>query len=422
MRCMVNDTTRGEHAAMNSATRNKRARRRRRDFGSIKADGTPSAPSFSAMWWEGGRQRRKRGFETRTEAADFLARVRVTLADQPLEAAPVAVDVTVKAAIEGYEQHRRDKGNKPQGLVDTTWRLHAFFTDPDLLLTDLTPAKCAAYYEALRTVAQPRTLAACQRAAAARKAASWPAHAIGVPGCVCRPYAADSHRNMLAEAKSLLKWCATVKRWLRRNPLDCVEGKGKRRHGKPQLRIDEARRWLAKAAELADAGEAGAVAAMMALLLGMRASEIVGRVVRDLDDGGRLLWIPDSKTEAGRRTLRVPDVLRPYLQQLAEGKAPEAPLLFAEHGEHWRDWPRKWVQRICAAAKVPAVSAHSMRGLHSTLAMEAGITGAVVAASLGHESVTTTVQSYAKADAVAAARQERALTVLEGGKAASGAP
>jgi hypothetical protein len=30
-------------------------------------------------------------------------------------------------------------------------------------------------------------------------------------------------------------------------------------------------------------------------------------VVRDLDDGGALLWIPDSKTLAGRRKLQVPE-------------------------------------------------------------------------------------------------------------------
>ena len=150
---------------------------------------------------------------------------------------------------------------------------------------------------------------------------------------------------------------------------------------------------------------------MMALLLGMRASEIVSRVVRDLDDEGHLLWIPDSKTEAGKRTLRIPEVLRPLMQRLAGNRAPEA-LLF---GQHWRDWPREWVQRICAEAGVPVVGAHSMRGLHSTLAMDAGVTGHVVAASLGHESVSTTVQSYAKAEAVAGAQQRRTLTVLAGG-------
>jgi integrase len=137
------------------------------------------------------------------------------------------------------------------------------------------------------------------------------------------------------------------------------------------------------------------------------------RVARDLDDEGRLLWIPETKTEAGRRTLRVPEVLRPYLQALAEGKPPEARLF----GKHWRDWPREWVERICAVAGVPKVSAHSMRGLHSTLAMEAGVTGAAVAASLGHESVSTTTQSYVSPEAVATARQDRALTVLAGGRA-----
>jgi integrase len=142
-----------------------------------------------------------------------------------------------------------------------------------------------------------------------------------------------------------------------------------------------------------------------------RASEIVSRVARDLDDDGRLLWIPDSKTEAGKRTLRVPDLLREYLRRLAEGQEPEA-LLF---GVHWRDWPRECVQRICELAKVPKVTAHGMRGLHSTLAMEAGVTGHVVAASLGHESVSTTVQSYAKPEAVAGAQQRRALRVLSGG-------
>ena len=61
---------------------NKRPRRRgRRDFGSIKSDGTPTAPRFSVRWNEGGRMRRKRGFLARGDAEAFLARVRVELAD-----------------------------------------------------------------------------------------------------------------------------------------------------------------------------------------------------------------------------------------------------------------------------------------------------------------------------------------------------
>lgn len=403
---------------MDTGEKTKQARRRRasrRDFGSIKTDGTSTDPRFSVTWWEGGTQRRKRGFTSRTDAAAFLAEKRVELDKAPPEHALVApLDVTIKTAIDAYESHRREKGNKADALAATSTRLRTFFTDEKLPLVSLTPAKCAAYYESLRIRRQPRTVTACERAAVLREEKSWTDHELGAAGCKCKLYATDTHRNTLAEAKSLLKWCVTAKRWLRRSPAEGIEGKGKRRHGKPQLRIDEARLWMAKATELAETGETGAVAAMMALLLGMRASEIVTRVVRDLDDGGRLLWIPETKTEAGRRTLRVPEVLRPYLQALAEGKSREARLF----GLHWRDWPREWVERICAAAGVPKVSAHSMRGLHSTLAMEAGVTGAVVAASLGHEDVSTTTQSYAKPEAVATARQARALTVLAGGRTA----
>ena len=62
------------------------------------------------------------------------------------------------------------------------------------------------------------------------------------------------------------------------------------------------------------------MAALVTLVMGLRAGEVVSRVVRDLDDEGKLLWIPDSKTEAGKRTLQVPDLLRTYLLALAEGK------------------------------------------------------------------------------------------------------
>jgi integrase len=240
----------------------------RRDFGTIKPDGTPSAPRFSAVWWEGNRQRRRRGFDTRTEAEEFLARVRVELADGSREIGDpiVTPGITVKHAIEAYGRHLDEKGLKPGPNAERLRRLQSFFTDEALLLSEPTTSSCASYYEALRTRISPTTK---------------------------RTYSVDTHRNTLAEARMLGKWCVT-KRWLRSNPAEGIEGKGKRRHGKPQLRIDEARRWLAKAEELAEGGDVGAIAAMMTLLLGVRASEIVSRVVRDLDDDGRLLWIPDS--------------------------------------------------------------------------------------------------------------------------------
>ena len=55
--------------------------------------------------------------------------------------------------------------------------------------------------------------------------------------------------------------------------------------------------------------EDGAVAALMSLLMGMRVSKIADRIVRNLDDDGRLLWITDAKTQAGVRRLQVPETL-----------------------------------------------------------------------------------------------------------------
>jgi integrase len=187
----------------------------------------------------------------------------------------------------------------------------------------------------------------------------------------------DSARNTLAEAKTFLGWAVT-KRWARANALAEVKGVGKRRRGKPQLTVDEARRWLAVGMEMA-AKDDGAVTALMALLMGMRASEIADRIVRNLDDDGRLLWITDAKTQAGIRRLRVPESLQPLLRRIAQGKQPSDRLFGARAN---RQTVLRHVRRICNAAGVPTVSPHGLRGTHASLAMTAGATGDLVAAAL----------------------------------------
>jgi integrase len=64
-------------------------------------------------------------------------------------------------------------------------------------------------------------------------------------------------------------------------------------------------------------------------------------------------------------------------------------------------------------AKVPIVSPHDLRGTHGRLALEAGISGDVVAASLGHESFAVTEQHYAGSDAVNGARVDRVAAALK---------
>jgi hypothetical protein len=54
-----------------------------------------------------------------------------------------------------------------------------------------------------------------------------------------------------------------------------------------------------------------------------------------------------------------------------------------------------------------------MRGAHATFAEEAGCTGDVVAAQLGHTNVAITHQSYTRRSAVSSARQQRVIEVLD---------
>ena len=195
-----------------------------------------------------------------------------------------------------------------------------FFPDGEMLLHELDARTCEAYYEVR----------------SGRGRADWKA--------VRRRQPPEHPRG----SEVVPEVVRGEEAWLARNPLDEVEGVGKRRHGKAQLRIDEARRWPAKALELADGGRGGRRGGDDRAGDGDAGHGIVSRVARDLDDEGKLLWIPDSKTEAGRRTLQVPELLAAVPTELVEGKAPSG--LF---GQHWRDWVGKWVRRICKRGEVP---------------------------------------------------------------------
>lgn len=199
----------------------------------------------------------------------------------------------------------------------------------------------------------------------------------------------DTHRNTLTKVKAFLAWCVKQK-LIEVSPAVEVEPIGRRKRGKEQLRVDEARKFMAVCQKHAAEGDPAAVAAMTALLLGLRGSEVVERTVRDLDDGGRLLWIPKAKTEAGKRMLEVPESLRPLLAAVVKGKKPTDRIFT------WKDRHRLLyhVRRMCREAGVPEVTAHSLRGLHATLAMEWGSTGRAVAAALGHTSFAMTTKRH----------------------------
>lgn len=294
-----------------------------------------------------------------------------------------AEELTVGQAAEKYERFLLDvKQNKPGSVKTTLIRIGYFFA-AQTPLQSIKPATAKVAYSRL-----------------------------------CEKQSTDSHRNALAEVKTFFRWCVKEK-LIKESPVEQLEGVGRRNHGKEQLTRDEARRWLDLALEMAENGDDGALAAALTLLVGLRASEVTGLIVRDVDDRGRQLWIRNAKTAAGCRRPELPEILRPLIASQCRDKLPAA-LLFPAFGKnnlitrHDKSWPAKNVARICRLAKVPEVCAHAMRGLHASLGVATGVSPHIVAASLGHASQKTTLQSYATSSSQDAARQVHAVATLLG--------
>lgn len=215
--------------------------------------------------------------------------------------------------------------------------------------------------------------------------------------------------NTLNESRTFAKWLL-ARGWIRAEILTGIEVEGRRKRGKAQLdRLDDARKFRTQAQELAGKGDAGAVASLAALLLGLRASEIANTTVGDLDDGGRIWIIRNAKTQAGDRKVMAPADLQPLVLELAKGKG-DAAKLFGDGADRY--WVRHAVRRVCRLAGVPVISAHGMRGTHASLAVAAGVAGIAVAASLGHESFAVTERHYATPESVSGARVDRVLAAL----------
>ena len=215
------------------------------------------------------------------------------------------------------------------------------------------------------------------------------------------PIANDSHHLLLRRVKHFYKW-AISRRYITQNPFAEVSPIGRPKRGKQQLRIDEARKLVSVAIERARTLDAGSTAILMQIFLGLRPTEALVRVVRDLDDEGRVLWVPFGKTSNAKRRLQVPDALREVLLLHAKGKPADAPLLGnPEEPFHTRDIIRYRLKLLCQQLGLPTVCPHSLRGLNATLALDAGATAQHVAAALGHASFTTTARHYADASSVA---------------------
>lgn len=199
-----------------------------------------------------------------------------------------------------------------------------------------------------------------------------------------RTYSVATQRNTLSVLKRFGGWLVD-QGLAKRSPWAGVKPVGKAKRGKPQLRVAESRLLVETCIRELAGGDVMALQPALCILLGLRASEVAGLECRDVDDDGRLVWVAEAKTEAGKRFVEVPAMLRPTLAALAvdeSGAIKPGQLIPGanRYSVHWH------VKRLCRLAGVPVVSPHGLRGTHATLATSAGATAELVMAALGHTS------------------------------------
>lgn len=229
-------------------------------------------------------------------------------------------------------------------------------------------------------------------------------------------FAVATHHKSLREAKAFFYYCVKQK-YVAANPFLEVQSVGKANAGKPQLRTDEARKLSDYLLGAAQAGDSRALALIVQVLLGLRSGEVLGLRKRDLDCDGSVVVIEGTKSKNAKRSLELDaPAIRDLLLRRCAGLAADG-FIFAREGTSTppsTTYLWKGLGVYCGKAGVPVVCPHSLRGLHSTLAVKAGATSTYVAQALGHGSDEVTKRHYIERSALDAVRAARVAGVLLG--------
>ena len=228
-------------------------------------------------------------------------------------------------------------------------------------------------------------------------------------------YAVASHAISLRTVKAMFRF-AVKKKLVAKNPFDDVQSIGRANKGKLQLRTDEAKRLTDYLTERASLGEWRALALLTQLFLGLRSSEVLKLRKRDLDCDASVIVVDGTKTKNAKRRLALDaPIVKELLRRRANGLKPEA-LLFSLNGSTVLSATclHKALTRYCHQADLPIVCPHSLRGLHSSLAVQAGASSSYVARALGHGSDEVTKRHYISESAMDSARSARVSEALVG--------
>ena len=314
-------------------------------------------------------RRKSKVLDSFEEAQRVKAAVAASLSDD--------AKLPIAAAIDEFLADKQRQGLTPGSVQN--WRDRLAHLPQDIDITELRPSDAQALYDA------------------------WIGQA-----------AVATHRARLRFVRGFFAW-AIERGYLSVNPFAKVKAIGKPRRGKPQPRVDEARKLYAELFRLAWAGESPAAVLIVQILHGTRSSEAWGLRVRDVDADGTRLHVAaeGGKTVNATRTLEI-DVpeLRDLLLHFREGKQPADPLFTRTCGEQSTNAILyKYLHRLCDRLCIPRFCPHSLRGLHATVAVQSGVTSRAVAGVLGHASDEITRRHYI-APGAETAQNARAIAAL----------
>ncbi len=229
-----------------------------------------------------------------------------------------------------------------------------------------------------------------------RAAACYEAHTVATSRRTGARLSAASHRFDLQVARHLWNW-SIKHNYTSANPWTAVEPIGRVSRGKLVLRPSEAKAFSAAAEAAASDGDGCALAALLCLSLGLRASEALAITPRDID--GSDLFVAGTKTAAAKRRLQLSPTLKRLLDAACQGRERSEPLCTVR-----RQTLYKTVVKLCKRAGVPMVCTHALRGTHASLGVESGASVEAVARALGHTSTRITRAHYISEEAADGAR------------------
>ncbi|MDR2542858.1 MAG: site-specific integrase [Treponema sp.] len=138
---------------------------------------------------------------------------------------------------------------------------------------------------------------------------------------------------------------------------------------------------------------------------GLRFSEALALTPKDFDFSGKKIKVNktlnykcpnggfmETKNQSSRRTLQIDPKLNDQFFNLAGNLAEDKPIFVK--GRVFNSTVNDRLEKLCKIAEVPVISIHSLRHIHASLLIFAGVSIASIAKRLGHSSVTTTQETY----------------------------